>query len=474
MAFTAGIKKPQQSGGGFNQQSTYDRLVTVTGYDTNEHLMFAEDSGTGKKYKVFVNLAEVVKTDAAIEAKGTDVSKINWMGHKIDKGMEKNIKVGHKCVLTRSKVVGTDKTSGITDLEVHRIAALPSQKADKSFQGIISMTYRIEDGAEKVNRIYRWNSHGVDFDLNNELKGLHELAAKIDEAGKDYGVKKGEATVTKPTIGVQFRAALKTDKTYPYAKEGEPKDIWEVVDTSQPFDWIPGKQDGEGKEIKSSAHPLTGAEMVEFAEMYYNYISEHPQFKEHLDDLKFEVTYYDSFPATKADALQLTSGNKDKDKNADKNPLYQLCHRKCYGDIDNTNEGLIVGKNAAVNGIVALSDNKLIEINDEPVSVPSYWVNKVFANNIRGHVHAFVRTSDGAKCEPHPQLQLVKSETATNTASQNTNQGAKQEASQEVPVSQPLATPKAETEAEVFNPFAAEDSTEEASAPARVSFGKKL
>ena len=62
--------------------------------------------------------------------------------------------------------------------------------------------------------------------------------------------------------------------------------------------------------------------------------------------MKFEVCYYDSFPATKADALQLTTGNKDKDKNADKNPLYQLCHRKCYGDIDNTNEGLIVGKNA--------------------------------------------------------------------------------------------------------------------------------
>lgn len=472
MAFTAGIKKPQQSGGGYNQQSTYDRLVTVTGYDTNEHIMFADDVVSGKKYKVFINPEEVLKTDAAIAAKGTDVSKINWMGHKIDKGMEKNIKVGHKCVLTRSKVVGSDKTTGITDLEVHRVGALPSQKADKSFQGVISMTYRIEEGAEKVNRIYHWNPNGVDFDLQNELKALHELAAKVDEASKDFGVKKGDATVTKPTIGVQFRALMKTDRTYPYAKEGEPKEIWEVVDTSQPFDWIPGKQDEEGKEIKSSAHPLTGQEMIEYAEMYYNYISEHPQFKDAVgaDELKFEVCYYHSYPATKADALQLTSGNKDKDKNADKNPLYQLCHRKCYGDIDNSNDGLIVGKNAAVNGIVALSDDKLIELDDNPVKVPSYWVNKVFANNIRGHVHAFVRTSDGAKTEPHTKLQLIKSETATNTAAP-----ARQEApAQEAPVSKPLEAPKApEVSAEEFNPFE-DDTPVEASTPSRVSFGKKV
>lgn len=471
MAFTAGIKKPQQSGGGYNQQSTYDRLVTVTGYDTNESIMYADDVVTGKKYKVFISPSEVLKTDAAILAKGTDVTKINWMGHKIDKGMEKNIKIGHKCALTRSKVVGTDKTTGVTDLEVHRVGALPSQKADKSFQGIISMIYRIEDGAEKVSRVFQWNPNGVDFDLNNELKGLHELAAKVDEAAKEFGVKKGEATVTKPTIGVQFRSLMKTDRTYPYAKEGEPKDIWEVVDTSQPFDWIPGAQGDDGKEIKSAAHPLTGEEMLSYAEMYYNYMTEHPQFKEHLDELKFEVTYYNSYPATKADALQLTTGNKEKDKNADKNPLYQLCHRKCYGDIDNSTDGLIVGKNAAVNGIVALSDNKLIEVNDEPVSVPSYWVNKIFANNIRGHVHAFVRTSDGAKCEPHPQLQLIKPEAASNTSTQ-TNKA--ESVSQEVPVSKPLETSKAsEVDTEGFNPFE-EETPVDASTPNRVNFGKKM
>jgi hypothetical protein len=477
MAFTAGIKRPQQLGSGYNQQSTYDRLVTVTGYDTNEHIMFAEDFSSGKKYKVFVNPEEVLKTDAAIAAKRTDISKINWMGHKIDKGMEKNIKVGHKCVLTRSKVVGVDKTTGVIDLEVHRIAALPSQKTDKSFQGIISMTYRIEDGAERVNRVYHWNPNALDFDLQNELKSLHELAAKIDDASKDFGVKKGDVTVTKPTIGVQFRALMKTERTYAYAKEGEPKEIWEVVDMSQPFDWIPGKQDEEGKEIKSSGHPLTGQEMIEYAEMYYNYISEHPQFKDAVSsgELKFEVCYYYSYPASKTDALQLTTGNKEKDKNADKNPLYQLCHRKCYGDIDNSEDGLIIGKNAAVNGIVALSDDKLIEINDEPVKVPAYWVSKVFANNIRGHVHAFVRTSDGAKAEPHKQLQLIKSETETNTVT--ATQVRKEDALvQEASVSRPLEAPKAsEVSVEDFNPFE-DDIPIETSAPTpiKVSFGKKM
>jgi len=469
MAFTAGIKKPQQSGNSYGQQSTFDRLVVVTGYDLNEHVMHAEDVRDGKKYKVFVNPEEVLKTDAAISAKGTDVSKINWMGHKIDAGMQKNIKVGHRCTLVRSKVVGTDKTTGITDLEIHRVSALPSQKADKSFQGIISMTYRMEDGAEKVGRIFHWNPNGVGFDLEN-LSGLEALAAKIDEAGKDFGVKKGDATVTKPTIGIQFRTLMKTDKTYPYAKDGEPKEVYEVVDVSQPFDWIPGKTDEDGKEIKSAAHPITGDEMIGFAESYFQYVTEdNENFKDMVADLKFEVCFYHSYPATKSDALQLTTGNKDKDKNADKNPLYQLCHRKAYGDLENSNDGLIVGKNAAVNGIVALSDDKLIEIDDQPVKVPSYWVNKVFANNIRGHVHAFVRTSEGAKCEPHEKLMLVKSENLTNTAS---NARAPQ-AQQEVPTSRPLAAPQApEVAEEGFDPFSGNDSDVSTPAP-RVGFGTK-
>lgn len=469
MAFTAGIKKPQQSGGGYNQQSTYDRLLTVTSYDTNEHIMYAEDTTNQKKYKVYIDPEEVLKTDAAIAAKGTDVSKINWMGHKIDKGMEKNIKVGHRCVFTRSKVIKVDKTTGLTELQVHRVAALPSQKADKAFQGIVSLTYRIEDGIEKISRIYHWNPKGVDFDLQNDLKALHELAEKMDVAGKDYGVKKGDATITRPTIGVQFRSLMKTDKNYPYAKEGEPKEIYEFVDLSQPFDWIPGKQDEEGKEIKSSAHPITGAEMLEFAEMYYNHISELPQFKDNIDNLKFEACYYHSYPATKSDALQLTTGNKERDKNADKNPLYQLCHRKCYGDIENSNDGLIVGKNAAVNGIVALSDNKLIEIDDEPVSVPAYWATKLFANNIRGHVHAFVRTSEGSKCEPHEKLQLIKAEGATNQASQNANRPVQEEIRSTPKAPESLPTEDSDKE---FNPFA-ESGVVDASESARPTFGKK-
>ena len=209
--------------------------------------------------------------------------------------------------------------------------------------------------------------------------------------------------------------------------------------------------------------------MIQFAEMYYNYMTEHPQFKDFADQMKFEVCYYHSYPATKSDALQLTSGNKDKDKNADKNPLYQLCHRKCYGDIDNSSEGLIVGKNAAVNGIVGLSDDKLIEVDDNPVKVPSYWVNKVFANNIRGHVHAFVRTSDGAKCEPHPQLQLIKSDTATNTAK---SEAPAQQA--QAPVAQQLSTPSASSVAEEeFDPFSADGAAETPASAPRVSFGKK-
>lgn len=163
--------------------------------------------------------------------------------------------------------------------------------------------------------------------LRRNLSDAEELAAKIDEAGKDFGVKKVMQLLLNQQL-VFNSTLMKTDKTYPYAKEGEPKEVYEVVDVSQPFDWIPGKTDEDGKEIKGAAHPITGDEMIGFAESYFQYVTEdNENFKDIVSDLKFEV-YYHSYPATKSDALQLTTGNKDKDKNADRNPLYQLCRKK--------------------------------------------------------------------------------------------------------------------------------------------------
>lgn len=469
MAFTAGLKAPKKFTGN-NQatnQNTFDRLVTVTDYDTAKGYMYAEDD-KGKKYEIFVNPEETRRANDSLEKRSVDVAKINWMGHSIDEKMKKAVPVGSKVILLRSRVVQNDKTRDLSQTEVHRIVGVPSPEADKTFQGIFTMTYRVDEGRERVSRVQHWNPNGVDI---NDETALNQLKEQIDAARANYGTKIGEYSVAEPTIGIQFRALLKTDREYQWAVDPSKKSIYELVDTSLPFDWIPGPEDENGKEIKSQAHPITGDEMMDFAEKYVEYISNSPDFAEHLDNMKVEVCFYHVYPASKNDNLLLTTGDPAKDKNADKNPLHQLSHRLSYIDLAQTEQ--IMGRNAAVNGIIQISGNKLEKVNGKPVEIPNYWVNKIHANNTRGHVHAFIRTADGYKAEPNEALALIKTE-------QNTAKKQETPQQEQMPTaSASTHVPSASQEDKGFDPFAdngddpfAEAETQEpAKQPLR--FGKK-
>jgi hypothetical protein len=485
MAYTAGIKRPQQtnSNNSNQQQNTYDRLVTVTGYDTSKGFVYAEDDNK-KKYEIFVNLDEYKRAEASLASRAIDISKINWMGHKIDKGMEKSVPVGSKIVLIRSKVISNDKTreGGMAVTEVHRIVGVPNPEADKTFQGIFTMQYRMEEGKKRVARVQHWNPRAINI---NDGDGLEALKNQIDEARKNYGVKLGEFSVTEPTIGVQFRALIKTDRNYALL---ENRPIYEVIDSSVPLDWIPGPEDEHGKEIKAQAHVLTGDNLFEYAEGYVEHIEN--QFKEHIDNMRVEVAYYHVYPASRNEALLLTTGDKDKDRNADKNPLYQLSHRVSYVDMAHSDDGLIVGRNAAVNGIIQIAGNKLEKVAGRPVEIPNYWVNKIHANNTRGHVHSFVRSvgDDGLeyKAEPAEQLKLVMTD-SQKAAQQNNNESApsqsNQNASQPKPAPVSSAAPALMQEDPTFDPFSDMGGASEpdpfqnssAETPARkgLSFGSK-
>jgi hypothetical protein len=424
MAFDAGIKRPQQSQGNQNnmQQNSFDRLLTVVSYDTAQGTILTKDDRDNKDYEIFVNPDEVYRADQALKEKAVDISGINWMGHKIDKGMERNIPVKSKLIALRTRFIEKNKQTGITRLEIHRIGGVPNPEPDKTFQGIFTMTYRMDEGLKRLSRVQHWNPTSIRLSEKTEDK-LMDLKAKIDEARADYGTKIGEYNVTKPTIGVQFRAIIKTDRLYSLNERA----IYEAIDTSNPIDWIPGPEDENGKEIKTEAHPLTGEEMLQYAQMYIDYIQSDDQFKNYLNEIAYEVCFYHVYPASRNDNLLLTTGNPQKDKNADKNPLYQLSHRQSYVDMAHSENGLIVGRNAAVNGIIQLSGNKLAKVDGKPVEIPSYWVSKLHANNTRGHVHSFIRSigEDGLeyKVEPHKNLQLIKDEKQQNYLN-NKNQEA--------------------------------------------------
>lgn len=421
MAFRAGIKAPKQFQGqdGKRATSVYDRLVTVTGYDTNKGYVYAKDEN-GKEYEAFVNPETVRKVNEAVAKKGTDISEVNWMGHSIDDKMEKMNPIGTKIILRQAKFMQNDSTRKMIVTEIDRVVGVPAPEADKTFQGLFTMSYRTSEGKERISRVQSWKIVTVDdnpvgIDINDE-KGLADLRLKIDKARENVGQKIGKYGVVEPTFGVQFRALMKTDRKYEFATDPNKTEIYEAVDFSIPFDWIPGPDDENGKEIKSEAHVLTGEEMMGLAEMYVQHVSNHPSFKDHIADMRVEVVPYLVYPASKNDDLLLTRGDPEKDKNADKNPLYQLSHRQSF--LDMAHEDYIIGKNAAVKGIIQLSSNKLDKVDGRPVEIPNYWVSRIHVNNTKGHVHSFIRTSDGYKVEPNAALTLVRKDQPENAPKQ--------------------------------------------------------
>lgn len=477
-AFTGGIKRPQvqsQSGDNNQQQNQYDRLVTVLGYNTQAKTLACEEKG--KKFEVFVNPEEVIRGDKVAAQMGIDNSK-NWMGHSIDAQMEKNYPVGSKLILQRSRVHKKDNGQGMAVTEVQRVIGVPNPEPDKTFQGILTLTARTDENRHKrVARVQHWQNRGIDI---NDSEALDALKEQMNEASARNGEKIGEYSVTRPTIGVQFRALMKTDRIYAVDNSA----IWEVVDSSIPFDWMPGPMDESGKEIKSQAHPITGEEMLAFVEQYADYIQNHPQFKDHVEDMQVEVCAYKSYPASNNKQLQLTFGEEKRDQHAEKNPLYQLSHRKSY--VDMAQSELIQGRNYAVNGIIQISPNKLEKVNGKPVEIDSYWVNNVHANHTKGHVFSLIRTSQGHKAEPHAHLKLINEKKAENEATPDApskpayTAPASQAASAPVtpvaaaePVRQ-APQPEIDLDEGDFDPFApVSEAPAAASAPRVARFGKK-
>lgn len=471
-AFTGGIKRPQvqnQNEGGNTQQSQYDRLVTVIGYNTEARTLACEDE-KGKKYEVFVNQDEYMRGEKAATAMNIDRSK-TWMGHSIDKQMEKNYPPGSKVILQRSRVNKKDNGQGMAVTEVQRVIGVPNPEPDKTFQGIFTMTYRVDENRlQRIARVQHWQPRGIDV---NDSEALEVLKQQMDEASANSSGKVGEWTITRPTMGVEFRALMKTERTYQV--DGSP--IYEAVDTSIPFDWMPGPLDESGKEIKSQAHSITGEEMLAYVDQYIEYISNHPQFKDHIDDMQVEVCAYNSYPASNNKQLQLTFGEPNRDQHAEKNPLYQLSHRKSFVDMAQSEP--IIGRNYAVNGIIQISPNKLEKINGKPTEIDSYWVNNLHANSTKGHVMAFVRTAQGFKVEPHANLKLIveakkENEAAPSTPKPSYQAPAAATPAPSAPAPEPVRhvpEPQADLDDE-FDPFAPEP------APAAASrgvarFGKK-
>jgi len=482
MAFRAGLNKPQANQGGNSGKSTQskiDRLLTVEDYDLTKNEMSASDD-KGNKYAIIVDPDTVNKIDASHRKNGTDTSKSPYVGHKIDEKMKKSSPPGSKVIVQKSEVLQRDNGAGQKKTQIQRIFKVPNPEANKTFEAIVSVNYRMDDGKKKLARAYVWEENGID--VNNEA-ALKVLGEKMDSAAELSGTKMGEFNVSVPTYGFQLRALQLSDKKH--VVNGVESDLYVAVDTSIPFDWINGQADESGREIKSQAHTVRSAEMLNFIDQYIEHISSHEAFAGNIDNMKVEVCAYRIYPASNNADLQLTQGDPEKDLHANKNPLYQLAHRQNFVDMENSDDGLITGKNAAVKAIIQLTADRPEKINGKYEEIQTNWVNRIHANNVRGHVHAFVRTEAGQKVEPHDRLKFI--DTVQN---ENRNTGSYSQAAPSAPaptpaapvqVATPVAAPVASAEVDDFDPFGsdpAESDTpaSEPSAPAgeqRLRFGQR-
>lgn len=453
MAFTAGVSRPKinTNNGDYKRiKNSFDRLLTIEDYDLPNHAILAYDD-KGIKYRITVNQEVFLNNEAYFQKSDKDYSTVQFFGHKIDQKMKTSLPAGSKFVAHKSTVLSKDDGRGYKTTEIERVYDVKCPDPDKTFEGVFTASYRMEEGKARVSHIQHWNRNGINVNSSDDIEKLKDL---MDEALSINGKKIGSQTVTVPTYGVQFRTLKATDRKFEL--DGSDKKVFEVVDTSIPFDWLT-LEDENGNPIKDQAHMITGDEMVNYAEQYIEHISTHPDFQEYTDSLSIEICYYKVYPASKNDNMVLTKGIPDKDKNADKNPLYQLTHATSYVDLDNSDTGRLVGKNNAVRGIIQISENKPEKVNGKFEEVQVNWVSRLHAYSTRGHVHSFIRTYDDQKAEPHEKLKLKpnakKEESYSN---QNSNTGAEQSSTSSsvkaTSNSLPPTPPQVNTDS--FDPFA--------------------
>lgn len=384
------------------QVSLVDKLVTIEAYDHENHNLHVIDE-RGNKHIVFVKPETFARMEALVAANPAKYASAKYMQHKIDKNMEKHFPAGKgKVILSRSRFVSKDRTTGVYKTEAERIVGVTTPANDKTFSGLFTVTSRKRDGLESINRVQSWEEKAYDL---TDADSLEELAKRIDEARSTYGEKIGEFQIVRPNIGIQFRAAIKTSES------NDDGPIYEAFDLTRIFDWIvPEKTEDENGNKIAEPHLLTGDELYEFAQSYASYIQD--KYESNIADIIIEVAVHKSYPASKNKNFVLTNGEAKHDSNAVKNPLYRHSHRVNFVDQERSHDdsGAIQGYNSAFKGVLQLSANSVKEIDGQAQIIPSYWASAIHPYGFQGHLHSFIRTSNGYKVKASTSLKLMTQE----------------------------------------------------------------
>lgn len=362
-----------------NARRPQDLLLTVTGYDLGRGVMLGQYENGEKVDNVEVAIAkETIARNEERKRSRTDLPKdIKWEGHLIDARMASHIEIGSRVVIERAVQVKSFQKDGkaLRVFEANRVLNVSDPAPDKTFVGLF--TIYAHEG--RIMSVQHWKGEKA-LDVS-DANALEKLREEMDDAAAAYARKE-----YRPTVGAQFRFVNPT---------GNPDNPYEVLDVSPPFDWIPRKKDEQGN-VVSEGQPMTGDKLDELLSQYCSQYIDVKFPTEQYPQGKIEVVPYVNYRAsTQNKGMILSTQTWD--------PLYVMAHARTHLAVDDTE--YVQGKNYAVKGIIQLSS-------DEPDKAtkqfkPRNIVNRLHANGAKGHVHAWVRTSDGQKCTPHQALKAV-------------------------------------------------------------------
>lgn len=401
--------KKATTNSGFKQRPK-DRLVTVDAYDLPNKSISATEVDTGRKIEARINPDKAPAGNRNLSDK--------WNGNLIDERMESNIPVGSRIVLEACETEKKVQKGGVevSLMRCNWVASPSDPSPEKSFTG----TLTVNQYEDRIVGVQVWDAKAIN--PSEDERAIDELGAKLDEVVREF--KEGLRPVG---YGVQFRTLVEVKRNN--------MDVYEMVDSSPPFDWIRAEKDAEGKVLREG-HPLDKEHLEAYLGGYLDYVygsedQSDPDAPKGLvadgvvgegQNMQVEVMVYRAFQAA-----PLSENMAIKNE---RHPLARLANVMIkYGQNDETG---YIGKNWGVAGIAFLTSDQQPKKRGEEWK-PRNLVNRVFTNGFSGNVHTMVQAFDGKRVYPHPALDRVREAGVAPEA--NASYGSTTAARQSAPVS---------------------------------------
>lgn len=381
-----------------NKPQISDRLVTVENYDLARNIVRVKQDIVTKdgEHKVItleahIEQEAIERNNASAKSKGLE-DTVKFKGHLIDEKMAKDIPVGSKIVLEKSKIlkkIAKDKEEYFI-ASAQRVINVPNPEPEKCFEGL----FTVSAWENRIRFVQHWHDRAIDSLNTDALEGLKE---QMEQAVATYGTTEHEKAVITPSVGIQLRAVMAyTDPQNPDVKGM-------VIDTSGALDWIPEIKDNSGQ-VVSKGHPLDAENFDNYLQGYTAHVEENfPSTGDTV--IRVEVCpYFNYIASPMSQTLQLKDNRYD--------PVTQMA--TCKTRLSQDPESVVIGKNWAVKGIIQVSGDRMVREGKKVDFVPTFYVNKLHANNIKGHVHSWVNDANGGKTIPHKDLQRIREDLPQN------------------------------------------------------------